>query len=95
MYGLLETLPHCGTSTHAITLGDYTYIVDGRVVKGPLVRQGHIFSSRENCEAKGDEEEGERTCPTCIQYQFYRGYIIPVHAWGAIRYGYKSPLIFI
>jgi hypothetical protein len=33
--------------------------------------------------------------PTCIQYQFHRGHITPVNAWGAIRYGYKSPLLFV
>jgi transposase len=40
-------------------------------------------------------KRGERTHPTCIQYQFHRGHTTPVHAWGAIGYGYKSPLIFI
>ena len=40
-------------------------------------------------------KKGERTHPTCIQYQFHRGHTPPVHAWGAIGYGYKSPLIFI
>ena len=40
-------------------------------------------------------KRGEKTCPTCIQHQFYRGHIIPVNAWGAIGYGYKSPLLFI
>ena len=37
----------------------------------------------------------ERHCLTCIQYQFHRGHTTPVNAWGAIGYGYKSPLIFI
>jgi transposase len=40
-------------------------------------------------------KKGERTHPTCIQYQFHRGHTTPVNAWGAIGYGYKSPLIFI
>jgi hypothetical protein len=40
-------------------------------------------------------KRGERTCPTYIQYQFHRGHTIPVNAWGAIGYGYKSPLLFI
>jgi hypothetical protein len=40
-------------------------------------------------------KKGERTCPTCIQHQFHRGYTTPVSAWGAIGYGYKSPLIFV
>ena len=34
-------------------------------------------------------KRGERTCPTCIQHT------IPVNAWGVIRYGYKSPLLFL
>jgi hypothetical protein len=37
----------------------------------------------------------ERTCETCIQHQFHRGHTAPVHAWGAIGYGYKSQLILI
>jgi transposase len=40
-------------------------------------------------------KRGERTCPTCIQHQFHRGHTTPVSAWGAIGYGYKSPLIFV
>jgi transposase len=38
---------------------------------------------------------GERCHPTCIQHQFHRGHTTPVNAWGAIGYGYKSPLIFV
>jgi hypothetical protein len=37
----------------------------------------------------------ERQCLTCIQHQFHRGYTTAVNAWGAIGYGYKSPLIFV
>jgi hypothetical protein len=40
-------------------------------------------------------KRGERTCPTCIQYQFHRGHTTPVNAWGVIGYGYKSPLLFL
>ncbi|PVH69288.1 hypothetical protein DL98DRAFT_383181, partial [Cadophora sp. DSE1049] len=40
-------------------------------------------------------KRGERTCPTCIQHQFHRGHTTPVSAWGAIGYGYKSPLVFV
>jgi hypothetical protein len=40
-------------------------------------------------------KKGERTHPTCIQHQFHRGHTTPVNAWGAIGYGYKSPLIFV
>jgi hypothetical protein len=40
-------------------------------------------------------KRGERYCSTCIQHQFHRGQTTPVHAWGAIGYGYKSPLLFI
>src|SRR6266487_3590379 len=40
-------------------------------------------------------KRGERTCATCIQHQLYRGHATPIHAWGAIGYGYKSPLLFI
>ena len=40
-------------------------------------------------------KNGERTHPTCIQHQLHRGHTTPVNAWGAIGYGYKSPLIFV
>jgi transposase len=37
----------------------------------------------------------ERFCETCVQHQFHRGHTTPVNAWGAIGFGYKSPLYFI
>jgi hypothetical protein len=40
-------------------------------------------------------KKGERNQPDCIQHQFYRGHTTPVNAWGAIGYGYKSPLLFV
>jgi hypothetical protein len=39
--------------------------------------------------------KGGSVTKTYIQHQFHRGHTTPVNAWGAIRYGYKSPLIFI
>ena len=39
--------------------------------------------------------KSERTNPICIQHQFHRSHTTPINAWGAIRYGYKSPLLFI
>jgi hypothetical protein len=44
---------------------------------------------------KVTRKRGERTCETCIQHQLHRGHTTPVNAWGAIGYGYKSPLIFV
>jgi hypothetical protein len=44
---------------------------------------------------KVTRKRGERTHPTCIQHQLHRGHTTPVNAWGAIGYGYKSPLIFV
>ena len=40
-------------------------------------------------------KRGERFCETCIQHQLHRGYTTPVHAFGGIGYGYKTPLVFI
>ena len=40
-------------------------------------------------------KRGERCCENCIQHQLHRGHTTPVNAWGAIGYGYKSPLIFL
>lgn len=40
-------------------------------------------------------KQGERQCPTCIQHQFHRGGTTPVNCWGAIGYGYKSPILFV
>jgi hypothetical protein len=45
--------------------------------------------------AKVTRNYKERFCETYIQYQFHQRGIIPVNVWGAIRYGYKSPLLFI
>ena len=44
---------------------------------------------------KVTRKKGERTHPTCIQHQLHRPNTIPVNAWGAIGYGYKSPLLFV
>lgn len=44
---------------------------------------------------KVTQKKGERNHPTCIQHQLHRGHTTPVNAWGAIGYGYKSPLIFV
>jgi hypothetical protein len=44
---------------------------------------------------KVTRKRGERTCPTCIQYQFHRGHTTPVNAWGTIGYSYKCPLLFL
>jgi hypothetical protein len=44
---------------------------------------------------KVTRKRGERQCETCIQHQFHRGGTVPVNAWGAIGYGYKSPLLFL
>jgi hypothetical protein len=47
------------------------------------------------CKEKVTRKRGERTHPTCIQHQLHRGHTTPVNAWGAIGYGYKSPLLFL
>jgi hypothetical protein len=44
---------------------------------------------------KVTRKQGERYHLTCIQHQFHRGHTTPVNVWGAIGYGYKSPLIFV
>jgi hypothetical protein len=86
--GLPEALPHSGPGSCTLPLGDYTHILDDGVAKGPLV-WGRTVKQRVT------RNKDERTHPTCIQYQFHRGHTIPVNAWGAIGYGYKSPLLFI
>jgi hypothetical protein len=61
---------------------EVTFLVGGRSAKAKVTRntkRGH----------------SERYCATCIQHQLHRGYTTPVNAWGAIGYGYKSPLLFI
>jgi transposase len=40
-------------------------------------------------------KRGERNCESYIQHQLHRGHTTPVSAWGAIGYGYKSPLVFV
>jgi transposase len=87
MRRLPETISHFCTSYRPTPLGDNTYILAfGEVtflVGGRTVKQ------------KVTRKKGERTHPTCIQHQFHRGHTTPVNAWGAIGYGYKSPLIFL
>jgi hypothetical protein len=38
MYSLLKALPHSYTGPSLIPLGNCIYILDSRVIKGPLVR---------------------------------------------------------
>ena len=47
------------------------------------------------CKEKVIRKKGERFHPDCIQFQMHRGHTTPVHAFGAIGYGYKSQLLFI
>jgi DDE superfamily endonuclease/Transposase len=47
------------------------------------------------CKEKVTRKRGERFHPDCIQFQMHRGHTTPVHAFGAIGYGYKSQLLFI
>jgi hypothetical protein len=54
-----------------------------------------IFLVRRTCKEKVTRKRGERTHPTCIQHQLHKGHITPVNAWGAIGYGYKSPIVFV
>jgi len=44
---------------------------------------------------KVTRKRGERCYPTCIQHQLHCSHTTPVNAWGAIGYGYKSPLLFL
>ena len=59
-----------------------TFLIRGRSIKARVTRNTK----------KG---ESERYCDDCIQHQFHRGHTTAVSAWGAIGYGYKSPLIFV
>jgi hypothetical protein len=54
-----------------------------------------FFVGGRSAKERVTRKRGERTHPTCIQHQFHRGGTVPVNAWGAIGYGYKSPLLFI
>jgi hypothetical protein len=63
MRGLPEALPHSRTSPRSIPLGNYIYILDSRVVKGPLVRCGYISSWRKDSKAEGYEEKGGENLP--------------------------------
>lgn len=44
---------------------------------------------------KVTRKKKERTCENYIQHQLHKEHTTPVNAWGAIGYGYKSPLIFV
>jgi hypothetical protein len=60
-----------------------------------MVRRGYLLNWREDCEGEGNAEERGEDLPYLHTHQLYRGHTTPVNAWGAIGYGYKSPLIFI
>jgi transposase len=61
---------------------EVTFLVGGKSTKQMVTR-----NIKKGC--------SERFCDTCIQHQLHRGQTIPVNAWGAIGYGYKSPLLFV
>ena len=63
-------------------LDEVTFLIGGRSAKDKVIRNTK----------KG---ESERYYEDYIQHQFHRGYTTPVNTWGAISYGYKSPLIFV
>jgi hypothetical protein len=52
--GMSKTLPHEGSSVHAISLGNGTYILAYGVAKGALVGRGYLLDRREGCEGEGD-----------------------------------------
>jgi transposase len=61
---------------------EVTFLVGGRSAKARVTRNTK----------KG---QSERYCEDYIQHQFHHGHTTPVNAWGAIGYGYKSPLLFV
>jgi Transposase/DDE superfamily endonuclease len=61
---------------------EVTFLIGGKTVKQKVTRNVNKGCS-------------ERFCDTCIQHQLHRGHTTPVNAWGAIGFGYKSPLYFI
>jgi hypothetical protein len=63
MYSLPEALPHSRIGPSSIPLGNCTYILDSRVVKGPLVRWGYIFGWRKDSEAESYKEKGGENLP--------------------------------
>ncbi len=54
LHGMPKTLPHKGPSNRAISLGNSTYILAYRVVKGTLVGRGYLLNRREDYEGEGD-----------------------------------------
>jgi hypothetical protein len=63
MRSLSEALPHCRTGPGSIRLGDCTYILDSRVVKGPLVGRGYISSRWKDSKTEGHKEKGGENLP--------------------------------
>jgi hypothetical protein len=60
---LPKTIPHDRASHSTPPLGHCAYILDNRMVKGPLVRWSYIFSWRTNSEAKGDAQKRRENLP--------------------------------
>jgi len=84
-----KTLPHNGTICCTTSLGDFTHILAFGMAEVTFLVGGRTVKE------KVTRRRGERFHPTCIQHQLHRGHTTPVNAWGAIGYGYKSPLIFV
>jgi len=55
---LPKALPHGRAGSISTYVGNYTYILDSRVVESALVRRGDVSSRRKDCEAEGYKEEG-------------------------------------
>jgi hypothetical protein len=74
MRSLSKALPHYRIGPGSIPLGDCIYILDSRVVKGPLARRGYILSRWKHSKIEGHKEKGGENLPYL--------YITPVSPWA-------------
>jgi hypothetical protein len=77
MCSLPEALPHSHTGPSSIPLGNCTYILDSRVVKGPLVRWGYIFGWRKDSKVESHKEKGGENLPN------FHITLVPLGAYNA------------
>jgi hypothetical protein len=90
-----KALPYGRPGSRTITLGNYTHILVTEWLKVLQSNEVTFLVGGRTVKERVTRNKDERTHLTCIQYQFYRRGMVPVNAWGAIGYGYKSPSMFV
>src|SRR5882757_776682 len=79
-----KALPYGRPGSRTITLGNYTHILVTEWLKVLQSNEVTFLVGGRTVKERVTRNKDERTHLTCIQYQLYRGGMVPVNAWGAI-----------